>query len=439
VTSNTLGDAFRLTTFGESHGPAVGVVLDGVQSGLLLDEAAIQADLDRRRPGRSPVSSPRDEPDRAEILSGVFEGQTTGAPICILVRNRDARSSDYTALADLFRPGHGDLTWLARYGVRDWRGGGRLSGRETVARVAAGAVARRLLAEEGVTIRGSIIEAAGIRARTFDDAEVERNAMRCGDAAAAAEMEAAVLAARADGDSVGAVIEVVADGVPAGWGDPLFGKLDARLAGAMMSIGAVKGVEIGAGFAAARMRGSEHNDPIRARGFSSNHAGGLLAGISSGAPLVVRLAVKPTPSINQPQQTVDRHGAERDLSIQGRHDPCIGPRAVPVAEAMAAIVLADAWLSRRATSGDEATLTELRGTVDRTDAELLRLLGRRFAVVREMVRTKRDRGEPIRDAAREAELRDTWSALAAQSGLDEALAMDLLERLLAATRGPGKG
>jgi chorismate synthase len=436
LTSNSLGDAFRLVTFGESHGPAVGVVLDGVQPGLELDDASIQAQLDRRRPGRSEVSSARNEPDRAEILSGVFEGRTTGAPICILVRNRDARSGDYDALKDLFRPGHGDMTWLARYGVRDWRGGGRLSGRETVARVAAGAVARRLLEADGVVIRGHVIEAAGVQASTFDAAEVEDNVMRCGDPVAAAAMEAAVLSARADGDSVGGVLEVVAEGVPAGWGDPLFGKLDARLAGAMMSIGAVKGVEVGAGFAAARMRGSEHNDALHPDGFASNHAGGVLAGISSGAPIVMRLAIKPTPSIRRAQQTLDRDGEPREISIAGRHDPCICPRAVPVAEAMMAIVLADARLARAASGDSAPTVEELRAAVDRSDATLLRELGRRFALVGELVQAKVALGRPPLDVSREAELMRTWSELGSHYGLDGALTRDLLDRVLAATRGP---
>ncbi len=346
--SNHHGDAFRIVTFGESHGPAVGVVIDGVRPGLPMDEGAIQAELDRRRPGQSEVSTARKEPDRAEILSGVFEGRTTGAPICIVVRSVDARSKDYSRIRALFRPGHGDLTWLTKYGIRDWRGGGRLSGRETAGRVAAGAVARGLLAEAGVSIRGHVVEAGGIAAESYDPAQVEANPMRCGDPEAAARMVAAVHAARADGDSLGAVVQVEASGVPAGWGDPVFGKLDAKLAGAMMSIGAVKGVEIGAGFAAARMRGSAHNDPITPTGFASNHAGGMLGGISSGADVVLRLAVKPTPSIDREQDTVDLDGNPTTIRVKGRHDPCIGPRLVPVAEAMMAVVLADVMLLQQA-------------------------------------------------------------------------------------------
>lgn len=340
--SNTHGESFRITTFGESHGPAVGVVIDGVAPGLELNESLVQAELDRRRPGQGAASSPRKEPDRAEILSGVLAGRTTGAPICILVRNRDTRSSDYEAIAELFRPGHGDFTWLAKYGLRDWRGGGRQSGRETVGRVAAGAVARQVMDELGIRITGHVVEAAGIRARAFDATAIETNDMRCGDPEAAEAMLAAVRTAVEAGDSVGGVVEVQALGVPTGLGDPVFQKLDARLAAAMMSIGAVKGVEIGDGFEAARMTGSQHNDPITGQGFSSNHAGGILGGISNGEPVVVRLAVKPTPSIAKPQGTVDTKGQERVIEVKGRHDPCICPRIVPVAEAMMALVLADA-------------------------------------------------------------------------------------------------
>ena len=389
--SSSLGDAFRIVTFGESHGPAVGVVIDGVRPGQPLDTRDIQAELDRRRPGQSSVTTARREPDRAEILSGVFEGLTTGAPICIIVRSVDARSKDYERIRDLFRPGHGDLTWLAKYGIRDWRGGGRLSGRETVGRVAAGAVARQLLAEAGVSIRGHVTEAGGVRARTYDPVEAGSNAMRCGDPDAAGRMRRAVEAAHAAGDSVGAVVQVEALDVPAGWGDPVFGKLDARLAGAMMSIGAVKGVEVGAGFAAARMRGSAHNDPIRPDGFESNHAGGVLGGISSGADVVLRLAVKPTSSIAHEQATVDVSGRAATIQVRGRHDPCIGPRLVPVAEAMMAIVLADAFLQQQAISGAEGgSELALEHALARAEDDLAYVRARRDALA---ARIDDDRGE----------------------------------------------
>ncbi|MDD3857647.1 MAG: chorismate synthase [Methanoculleus sp.] len=323
---NTFGRNFRCTTFGESHGPAVGVVIDGCPPGVALTGAEIQPYLDRRRPGKSPLESGRQESDRVEILSGVFEGRTTGAPIALVVRNRDVRSEDYDALRDVFRPGHADYTWQAKYGLRDHRGGGRSSGRETLARVAAGAVAVRCLAPYGIAIRGRVVEVHG--------------------ATEPGAMEAEIRAARDAGDSVGGVVEVTAAGCPAGLGDPVFGKLDAAIAGAMMGIGAVKGIEVGEGFGAARLLGSEMNDPITEAGFSSNRAGGVLGGISTGQELVVRLAVKPTPSIRRVQRTVDIAGKEREVSVGGRHDPCIAPRIVPVAECMLALVILDAMLEQ---------------------------------------------------------------------------------------------
>ena len=323
---NTFGRNFRCTTFGESHGKAVGVVIDGCPPGISLTEADIQPYLDRRRPGKGPLESARQEPDRVEILSGTFEGVTTGAPIALIVRNRDQRSGDYDALRDLFRPGHADYTWQAKYGLRDHRGGGRSSGRETLARVAAGAVAVRSLTPHGIEVRGRIVEVHGMA-----DPEA---------------IEAEIRAARDAGDSVGGIVEIVATGCPAGLGDPVFGKLDAAIAGAMMGIGAVKGVEIGEGFGAARLSGSGMNDPITRSGFASNHAGGILGGISTGQDIVVRIAVKPTPSIRRMQKTVDIAGEEREVSVAGRHDPCIAPRIVPVAECMLALVLADAMLEQ---------------------------------------------------------------------------------------------
>jgi chorismate synthase len=345
---NSFGRSFRVTTFGESHGPAVGVVIDGVPSRFEVDLDAIQRQLDRRRPGQGPLTSPRQESDRLQVLAGLLDGRTTGAPICLVVANRDARPEDYEHLREVLRPGHADLSWQAKYGLRDWRGGGRASGRETVARVAAGAVARQLLAARGVQLLGHVVELAGIQLEAgveLDPAAIERSPVRCADPRASGAMVAAVAAARADGDSVGGVVEVRARGVPAGWGDPVFDKLDARLASALMGLGAVKGVEIGEGFALARRRGSEANDPILPGGaFATNRAGGVLGGVSSGAELVVRAAVKPTPSIAREQATVDLAGRPSTVRATGRHDPCIAPRLVPVAEAMVALVLVDAWL-----------------------------------------------------------------------------------------------
>jgi len=323
---NTFGRNFRITTFGESHGKAVGVVIDGCPARMELSEQDIQPMLDRRRPGTSPLTSARKESDRIKILSGIFEGRTTGAPIAMLVENEDQQSSDYDALRDVFRPGHADLSYLEKYGIRDHRGGGRSSGRETIARVAAGAVAMKYLTAQGITITGKILEVHG--------------------KTSPAGIEQEILAAKSAGDSVGGVVECVASGCPTGLGDPVFGKLDALIAGAMMGIGAVKGVEIGDGFAVARRFGSENNDPMTKDGFASNHAGGILGGISSGQEIVVRIAVKPTPSIAKIQKTRDIHGNEVNLSVPGRHDPCIVPRIVPVAEAMLALVLMDCMLEQ---------------------------------------------------------------------------------------------
>ncbi|MDI6867523.1 chorismate synthase [Methanoculleus sp.] len=321
---NTFGRNFRCTTFGESHGRAVGVVIDGCPPGMPLVEGDIQPYLDRRRPGKTPLESGRREPDRVEILSGTFEGRTTGAPIALIVANQDVRSEDYDALRDVYRPGHADYTWQVKYGLRDHRGGGRSSGRETLGRVAAGAVAIHWLAPRGIAIRGEVVEVHGVRGREA--------------------MEAEIRAARDAGDSVGGVVEVTVSGCPPGLGDPVFGKLDAAIAGAMMGIGAVKAVEIGEGFGAARLLGSEMNDAITAEGFASNRAGGILGGITNGEDIVVRLAVKPTPSIRSPQRTVDIAGVEREIRVEGRHDPCIAPRIVPVAECMLALVIIDAML-----------------------------------------------------------------------------------------------
>jgi chorismate synthase len=356
MAGNSFGTLFRITTWGESHGRGVGVVVDGCPAGLTLSEKDVQRELDRRRPGQSSVSTQRKEEDKVEILSGIFEGKTTGTPISMLVWNRDAESSAYDLLRNRPRPGHADLGYVARYGVRDHRGGGRSSGRETVGRVAGGAVAKRLLAESGIGVVGYVCELGGVRASISEGTDVsrlkdeaEKNPVRCPDQNAAEEMVSALDQARSAGDSLGGVAEIVATGVPAGLGEPVFDKLDADLACALMGIGAVKAVEIGAGVEAARMRGSEMNDPILpGLTFASNNAGGILGGISTGAPIVCRISVKPTPSISRPQRTVDLlTGEAAEIEIKGRHDPAIPPRIVPVAEAMVALVLADHLLRLR--------------------------------------------------------------------------------------------
>lgn len=348
---SSFGHLFRITTFGESHGPAVGVVIDGVTPGVELDLAAIQHELDRRRPGQSRVTTQRKESDEVEVLSGLFEGRTTGAPILMLIRNRDARPGDYESIRDSFRPGHADYTYLKKYGVRDWRGGGRASARETAARVAAGAVARQLLARRGVSIVAYTVRAGGVACRTIDLAEIENNPMRACDSVAAAEMVKRVEEARSKGDSIGGVIECRITGVPVGLGEPVFDKLSADLGKAMLSIPAVKGIEFGAGFAAADMTGSRHNDAISPEGFVTNNAGGILGGISTGQDIVFRVAIKPTSSIPAPQRTINVKGEAIEIRTKGRHDPCLCPRAVPVVEAMAALVLEDHFKRQAALHG----------------------------------------------------------------------------------------
>ena len=349
---NSFGRVLRFTTWGESHGPAIGAVVDGCPPGIALSEADIQPWLDKRRPGTSRFTTQRRESDQVRILSGTFEGRTTGTPIGLLIENEDQRSKDYSDVAKAYRPGHADYTYDAKYGFRDWRGGGRSSARETAMRVAAGAVARLIIPE--IRILAYLVELGGdaIDRDNFDAEAIEQNALNCPDAAAAQRWEQKVDEARKAGSSLGAVVECVAEGVPAGWGAPVYAKLDAELASAMMSVNAAKGVEIGDGFAAARLRGEDNADAMRAGPtFLSNHAGGILGGISSGQPVVVRTAFKPTSSILTPMPTIDRDGHDTEISTKGRHDPCVGIRAVPVVEAMMALVLADQKLLHRAQCG----------------------------------------------------------------------------------------
>jgi len=345
---NTFGHTFRITTFGESHGPAVGVIIDGCPPHLPLSEADIQPELDRRRPGQSAVTTARQEADRVEILSGVFEGQTTGVPICLMVRNEDARSRDYSEIKDLFRPGHADYTYLAKYGRRDYRGGGRASARETVARVAAGAVAKKLVAREGIAVIGFTCQVGDIIMSPVENVTlemVESNPVRCPDPGAAPKMEELILKVRSERDSIGGAVELRATGVPAGLGEPVFDKLKADFAKALLSIPAVVGFEYGVGFGAVRMRGTECNDAFTMKGdrvgTKTNRHGGMLGGISSGEPIILRVAIKPTSSIPTPQETIDIYGKPQTISTKGRHDPCLAPRFVPVGEAMVALVLAD--------------------------------------------------------------------------------------------------
>ncbi len=348
MAGNTIGEAFRLTTFGESHGPVLGCIIDGCPPGLTLSTADIQPDMDRRRPGQSRVTTQRREADEVDIVSGVFEGKTTGVPIALLVKNTDQRSRDYEAIKDVFRPGHADYTYLRKYGIRDYRGSGRASARETAMRVAAGAVARKYLREvEGVVVQGYLERMGSIHVEAIDWKEINRNLFFCPDAGKIDALEALIDETRRAGDSIGAAVRVVARGVPPGIGEPVFDKLDAAIAGAMMSINAVKGVEIGSGFASVEQRGSEHRDEITPTGFTSNHAGGTLGGISTGQEIDIRIALKPTSSIPTVAKTVNRDGEIQEVKTTGRHDPCVGIRAVPIAEAMLLLVLMDFVLRQR--------------------------------------------------------------------------------------------
>ncbi len=356
MSHNTFGHLFRVTTFGESHGPAIGCVVDGCPPGLDLAESDIQPYLDKRRPGQSRHTTQRKESDTVRILSGVFDGKTTGTPIALLIENEDQRSKDYSEIAAKYRPGHADYTYIAKYGIRDYRGGGRSSARETAMRVAAGAIARKVLGN-GVVIRGALIRMGEeqIDHINWDWDEVDRNPFFCPDAQAVAVFEKYLDGVRKAGSSVGATIEIQAAGVPAGWGAPVYGKLDSDLAAAMMGINAVKGVEIGAGMAAARLTGEQNADEMRMDNgspvFMSNNNGGVLGGISTGQDVIVRFAVKPTSSILTPRQTIDTSGNETEIATKGRHDPCVGIRAVPVGEAMMACVLADHLMRHRAQCG----------------------------------------------------------------------------------------
>ncbi len=358
MSGNTFGTLFCFTSFGESHGPAIGCVVDGCPPGMALTEADIQRELDRRKPGTSRHVTQRREPDTVEILSGTFEGRTTGTPIALLIRNEDQRSRDYANIADTFRPGHADYTYWQKYGIRDYRGGGRQSARETAVRVAAGAVAKKWLRERyGVEIRGHLTH-LGPNAIPFEGWQhVDANPFFVANASIVAELEAFMDRLRKAGDSCGARIEVVARGVPVGWGEPVYGKLDADLAAAMMGINAVKGVEIGAGFAAVAQRGTEHSDEMAPEGFLTNHAGGILGGVSTGQDVRVAIAVKPTSSIRLDRQSIDKAGNPVVVNTHGRHDPCVGIRATPIAEAMMAVVLMDHALRHRAQNADVQVAT----------------------------------------------------------------------------------
>ncbi|MEX0941304.1 MAG: chorismate synthase [Pseudomonadales bacterium] len=353
MAGSTIGEMFRITTFGESHGLALGCIIDGCPPGLALSEADLQLDLDRRRPGTSKYATQRQEEDRVKILSGVFEGVTTGTPIGLVIENTDQKSKDYSDIKDLFRPAHADYTYLKKYGIRDYRGGGRASARETAMRVAAGALAKKFLGwRHGIKVRGYLSQMGPIVVDKVDWDVIEQNPFFCPDASKVPEMETMIDTLRREGNSVGARITVTATGMIPGLGEPVFDKLDAEIAHALMSINAVKGVEIGAGFASVTQKGTEHRDEMTPNGFTSNNAGGIVGGISSGQDIIAHIALKPTSSITQPGQTIDMEGRPTEVVTTGRHDPCVGVRATPIAEAMLAIVLMDHLLRHRGQNQD---------------------------------------------------------------------------------------
>lgn len=439
MAGNQYGNYFRIMTFGESHGRAMGVVVDGVRPGLPIDPAIIQYELDRRRPGQSAMTTSRKEEDRVEILSGIFEGKTIGTPICMIIWNRDQRPGEYEAVRNLFRPGHAGYTYMAKFGVTDFRGGGRSSGRETASRVAAGAVAKGLLAKEGIQVVGYTREVAGIVCRSIDLGVIEKNPLRAADLDAAAEMEQAVLRAKEEGDSVGGIVEVLVRNVPAGLGDPVFDKLEAELGKALMSIGAVKGFEVGNGFAAARLKGSENNDAmyvdpatgkVRTR---SNNAGGIAGGISNGEEIVLRIAVKPPSSIRKEQETVTVDLKPATISIEGRHDPCICPRIVPVAEAMVALTILD-HLTRQRLLRHESNIVALRATIDLVDRNIILLLAERQALVTQIGDLKRKRGKKVSDRSRERSILRKQLPVARQLDLDPAFVTQLFRAIFRLAR-----
>jgi len=348
MSGSTIGVLFKVTTWGESHGAALGAVVDGCPPGMDISAQDIQTELDRRSPGNGVSSTTRKEPDQVEILSGIFEGKTTGTPICMIIRNRDVQSRAYDDLRDIFRPGHGDFTYAKKYGIRDYRGGGRASGRETAGRVAAGSIAKKVIGQSGIRVVAYTMELGGIAARRLSLDRINDNILYCPDPDASAKMEAKLADAKEKGDSLGGIVEILIQGCPAGLGEPVFDKMDADLAKALMSIGTVKGVEIGAGFAVSRMTGSECNDPMNPEGFKTNHAGGILAGITNSEDIVIRVACKPIPSIEIKQETIDIEGRLKEISIKGRHDVSVIPRIIPVCEAMASITVADHLLRQRA-------------------------------------------------------------------------------------------
>lgn len=409
MSGSTLGKLYSIKTFGESHGPYIGVVIDGIRPGISIDLDEIQKEMNRRRPGQSSITTPRLEKDRIQIISGIFEGKTTGTPICILIKNEDQKSKDYSNIKNLFRPGHASYTFIKKYGIFDYRGGGRSSGRETATRVAAGAIAKQILKKYGIQFYGFVKKVGPFEATKIDYNFIEQNPVRCPDPDVAFKMEQYIKKIADEGDSIGGIVELHIKGVPAGLGDPVFGKLDAELSKALMSIGAVKGIEFGSGFAVAEKKGSENNDPfdVDKNGnikILSNHSGGILGGISNGEDIVVRLAVKPASSIRKKQKSITYDGEKVEFSIEGRHDPCICPRVVPVAEAMAAVVLLDLLLIQQRIKNESSTIDLLREEIDLIDTQLLLLLKTRCDLSRRMGQAKKKENVEIINPQREKQI-----------------------------------
>lgn len=440
MAGNSFGNFFKIMTFGESHGPMIGVVIDGLKPNLEIDIIEIQKELDRRKPGQSNITTQRKESDTVQIVSGIFEGKTTGTPICMLIKNEDYRSQDYENIKKIFRPGHGGYTFLQKYGIYDYRGGGRTSGRETAARVAAGAIAKQLLQKRGIKIIAFTSQVGNIKINKIDYDEINNNPLRCPDEEVAKKMIELIESAKNEGDSVGGIVEIHVKGLKAGYGEPVFDKLEADFAKALMSIGAVKGFEIGSGFKSAEMKGSESNDQLQINPKTgsietiTNNSGGVQAGISNGADVIMRIAVKPTSSISKKQKSVTYNGEEVEFQIFGRHDPCICPRIVPVAEAMAALVLIDHILMQEQIKSDSDKLEILRQQIDLIDQQILLLLQARKEFVKKVAMIKKVNSIGVFDQERENYLRENWLNAADILELDKELVSELLDLIIKNSR-----
>ncbi|MFN4111182.1 MAG: chorismate synthase [Ignavibacteria bacterium] len=440
MAGNSFGQLFKIVTFGESHGKMIGVVIDGLKPNLEIDIEEIQKELDRRKPGQSSVTTQRKESDTIQIVSGIFEGKTTGTPICILIKNEDFRSRDYENIKEIFRPGHGGYTFLKKYGIYDYRGGGRISGRETAARVAAGAIAKQLLMKRGIKILAYTRQIGNIEIETFDENEIERNPVRCPDPLAAKKMVSLIESIKNEGDSIGGIIEITIHGLKAGYGEPVFDKLEADFAKALLSIGAVRGFEIGSGFKSALMKGSECNDQFRINPETkeietiTNYSGGIQGGISNGAEIIMRIAVKPTSSISKKQKSVNYKSEEVEIEIKGRHDPCICPRIVPVAEAMVSLVLIDHILTQEQLHKDIDKLEELRKRIDLIDLQLVLLLQARNDFVSQIGKLKKLNGYEIYNEERENFLKDKWFNYAQELNLDTDYIQQILKLIIEQSR-----